>query len=157
MNPDIDRSRARAGRIRGVFTAGADFVNEILGNACRNHRKSGGDKAPCDLLERREADPCAFHARIDDNVADGDENDESDRVNVVDEVVRGAVEFHGCSLGYQVIGHLVVREPVYGIPEEDGAGFETSTDFIDPDIIKGHPDRLVWPKFAWFHRLPEVV
>lgn len=67
------------------------------------------------------------------------------------------MEFHGCGLRNHVIGHLIVGEPVYRVPEKDGAGFETSTDFLDPDIIKSHPSRFVRTQPAWLHSFPKVI
>ena len=143
MNPDVDGSRAGAGRFTRIFTTRAKFVDVVLGDACRNHRKSGRDKSPSNLLQWREADSYALEAWIDQSVANGDEDDESDGVYVVDEIVRGAMEFHGCGLGDQVICHLVICEPVHRIPEENSTGFETSANFIHPDVVKGHPSRFV--------------
>ena len=143
LNPDVDGSGSRAGRFRRMFATGADFVNVVLGDACCNHRKRGGNKPPCNLLQRREANSHAFEAWIYEQVTDRNENDESDRVNIVDEIVWGAVEFHGCGLRNQVICHLIVREPVHWVPQEDSAGFETATNFVDPNVVKSHPNRFV--------------
>lgn len=126
-----------------MFTTWTKLIYVVLDDACCDHGSSRRDETPCNLLQRGETDPHAFEAWIDEEVTDGDENDKGDGVNIVDEIVGGAVEFHGCGLRNQVSGHLIVGEPPHWVPEEDSAGFETSTNFINPDIIKSHPNRFV--------------
>lgn len=157
LDPDVDGRGAGAGFLGRVLAARAQFVNVVLGDAGGDHGGGGQGEPPGDLLQRREADAHAFEGRVDEDVADGDEDDESDGVDVVDEIVGGAVEFHGCGLGDEVVGHLVVGEPPDRVPQKDGASFETPTDFVNPDVVKGHPHRLVWPDFAWLHGFPEII
>ena len=140
-----------------MFTTWTKLIYVVLDDARCDHGSGRRDETPCDLLQRGEADSHAFEAWVDEEVTDGDENDKGDGVNVVDEIVGSAVEFHGCGLRDQVIGHLIVGEPPHRVPEKDSAGFETSTNFIDPDIIKSHPSRFVRPQFARLDIFPEVI
>ena len=139
------------------MTARTKFVDVVLGDACCDHGGRRGDETPCNLLQRREADPHAFKAWIEEQITDGNENDEGDGVNIVDEIVGGAVEFHGCGLGDHVGGHLIIGKPPDWVPEEDSAGFEAPSNFIDPDVVESHPNRFVWPQFAWLDIFPKVI
>ena len=143
LHPDVDGRGAGAVWIRRVLAAGAEFVDVILDDGGCDHGGGRGDPAPGDLLQRGEADAHAFETGVDEDVTNGDEDDEGDGVDVVDEVVGGAVEFHGCGLRDEIVGHLVVGEPPDRVPEEDGAGFEASADFIDPDVVESHPAGFV--------------
>ena len=157
LPPHIDRGRARAVRIRWIVAARAQFVDVVLHHAGGDHGRGRGDETPGDLLQRGEADADALEARIDENVANGDEDDKSDGIDVVDEIIGSSMEFHGCGLGDEIIGHLVVGEPPDRVPEEDSAGFEAPTDFVDPDVIKSHPRGLPVAQSARLHGFPEII
>ena len=160
LHPDVD-GRGVAGvvadPVRRVVAAGAEVVDVVLRHGRGYHGEGAEEEAPGDAFQRREADAEPFETGVEEDVGDGDEDDEGDGVDVVDEVVGGPVQFHGRGLRDQVVGHLVVGEPPQRVPEEDGAGFEAAAHFVDPDVVEGHPVRLVGSEVAWFDVFPEVI
>ena len=74
--------------------------------------------------------PCR-NDRVEEKIIDRDEDDESDGVDVVNQIVRSAVKFYRGRLRDQVARHLVVCKPVERNPEKDGASFKATTDFVD--------------------------
>lgn len=83
---------------------------------------------------------------VEELVADWDEDDQSQGIEVVDDIVGKSVKFHGRSLLSEVVGELSVREPVERIPHEDFACRETTSHFVYPGIIEGHPR---WSLISW--------
>ena len=67
------------------------------------------------------------------------------------------MQFHRGGLGDEVVGHLVIGKPPERIPEEHGAGLETTANFIHPDVVKGHPFRFIRPEMAWFDVFPKII
>lgn len=106
-----------------------------------DHGRRAGVEAPGDLLDRGEADAALAEEGVDEAIADGDEDDEGEGVQVGEDVVGEAVEFHDGGLGGQVVVELVVRDPVEGVPQEDAAGVEAPPHLVDPGIVEGHPGR----------------
>lgn len=101
-------------------------------------------------------------------------HDEGEGVQVVNDVVGHAAQFHGRGLRDQVRGHLLVkrsvtfrpviqraitylsiREPKDRQPKEDLTRFDTTSHFVHPRIVKGHPGWLVGD-VARFGTIPEV-
>lgn len=162
----------------GLLPAGPFLVDVVLRHAGGDHGAARDEEPGGDALQRREVDPDPAEERVHDLVHDRDEDDEGERVQVVDDVVGDAVEAHGCRLRGQVVEHLVVREPYRvsvvriavlsrklneggahteeRVPQEHPARFESSPHFVHPFVVKRHPCRLVVPEFAWLHVLPEI-
>lgn len=97
-------------------------------------------------------------SRVDKVVDDGDEDDQSDGVQVVKQIVGDTVELHDSRHGSQVVGHLVVCEPVQRKPEEDLTSVETTLDLVNPDVVNAvHPGRGSTAENTGLHTSPEVV
>lgn len=101
---------------------------------------------------------CLSDRWVDEEVHDGDEDDQGNRVQVVDQVVRHTVELHCSRHGSEVVHHLVVCQPVERQPCEDLASIETTSDLIDPGIVDALKEfgRTV-SKTTRLDPLPEVL
>jgi hypothetical protein len=63
-------------------------------------------------------------------------------------------------LGDEVIGHLVVGEPVERVPEKDLAGNDTTANLVDPGVVESHPGRgrlAVGTESTGLDTLPETL
>lgn len=117
-----------------MVSARIALVDIMLRDSCPDHSRGTGHEAPEDLLERRELDTNAGEEGVElrrtvrrldpgqdgegmgdgrtyEEIAEGDEDDEGEGVEVVDDVVGNAVSDHGGGLGGQVVDDLVIREP----------------------------------------------
>lgn len=95
---------------------------------------------------------------VDEEVEDGNEDDERDRVEVVDQVVRHTIQLHRGGHGSQIADHLIVSQPVKGQPGEDFAGVETTSDLVDPCIVDASEEfGGVVSQTAGLDSLPKVV
>lgn len=130
---------ARLAEFVDMFTAGAHRVDVMLDNARRDHGERGQGESSGDLLNGREVDAHLPEPRVYNEVHDRDDDDDEDGVELGDDVVGCAAEVHGVGLRDEVVCHLVVGEPVEGVPEENLAGDDTTLDLVDPGIVKGHP------------------
>ena len=117
----------------------------VLNETSPNHGRGTGVEAECDSLQGGEVDADLSESRVDQDIADGNQDDQSERVQVVHDIVGEAVEFHDGGLGDKIVVDLVVAEPPEREPNEDGAGVETTTDFIDPGVVECHPAWAVRP------------
>lgn len=161
LSPNID---AGGFTISSMFSASAVFVDVGLDHARPYHGRSASVETTGDLLDGGKVDAGFAEGRIDEKIADRDENDERKWIQVGEDVVGEPVQFHDGCLRSQVVVELVVGNPVKWIPAKDGAGGETPSDFIYPLIIKRHPVRSLscWdvagfgsgPKGAIVHVLP---
>lgn len=142
LGPDVDVRFAvllDAIGIGGVITTRAQNVNIMLHHGRSDHRGGSKEKANCHSLNRCQWKPDLAEAGIDQVVQDRNHNDDGDGIEVLDNIVWHAVQLQYSGLRGQIAGHLVVGEEKEGEEEENFAGFETTTDFIDPGIIVGHP------------------
>lgn len=136
LRPNVDRNVVARG---GLVAALGVLVDVGLDHARPNHGHAAHEKTGRDLLDGREFDSHLAEARVDDHVANRNQNDEREGVQVRNNVVGDAVQGHGRGLRRQVVVQLVVREPVQGVPKEHLASLPTTANFIDPGIIKDHP------------------
>jgi len=60
---------------------------------------------------RGEVDSQTAETRVDEEIADRDEDDQSEGIQVGQDIIGKAVGLHGGSLGSQVVVKLVVGEP----------------------------------------------
>lgn len=134
------------------------LVDVVLNNGSPDHGKSTSQETKSDLLEGSEVDTGLAKSRVEEEIEDGDEDDKGEGVEVGDDLVGQAIDVHGGSLRDKVVGDLVVSEPVEGEPEEDSAGLETTTNLVNPGIVKGHPLGLGLGRLlGGLGALPEVV
>jgi hypothetical protein len=66
-------------------------------------------------------------------------DDDGNGVKVGENVVGNTAELHGGAHLSQVGVHLTVCKPEDGYPEEDGAGSETTSNFVNPGVIEVVP------------------
>jgi hypothetical protein len=88
-----------------------------------------------------EMDANLAESRVYEQIHNGDKNDESNRIDILQEIVRDAMSFHFPGLGNQIVEHLIVTDPVDWEKHENAAGDQRTTDFIDEEIV---PVRLVF-------------
>lgn len=84
-------------------------------------------------------------------------DDNGERVQVLEKIVGYTVELHGGTHLLQVGVHLSVGEPENGDPEEDGAGTESTPDLINPSIIKVVPRWLAVAEVRRLHLVPALA
>ena len=94
----------------------------------------------------------------EEEVANRDQDDEREGVEVREDVVGEPIELHDGGLRDQVVVQLVVGEPVEGEPKEDRTSVEAAANFVDPGIVEGHP---LWAscriEFGGLNVLPECA
>jgi hypothetical protein len=115
------------------------FVNVVLCDTCRNHRKTTQRKTSRDLLDRTEVDLEVPQQWIDAEIHDRNHYDDEDGVQLRNDIVGYMAEIHCIRLRNQVSCHLVVREPVERVPEKHLAGEDATPDFIYPFVVERHP------------------
>ncbi len=55
------------------------------------------------------------------------------------------------------VGEILRQLTVNGVPQEDGASFEATTNLVNPLIVKSHPGRTVLAsEVAWLRTVPEI-
>lgn len=136
--------------------AGRCAVDVELKYSGPDHSSCTTDEAGADLLDGGESNSSLAESWVDAEIEDGNEDDESERIKVVDNVVWNAVKRHGSCLRSQVVVKLVVGEPVKREPKEDVASGPATTDLVNPSIVEGHPgwtSRWIPPR--WLEVLPK--
>jgi hypothetical protein len=69
-----------------------------------------------------------------------------------------SVELHNSRLRGQVVGDLIVGEPVQRHPEEDFASIKTTSDLLDPGVIDvAHPFGRTGTESARLDGIPETA
>lgn len=86
LDPDIDGRWVHAQALIGgrIIVACAELVDVILDDCCCDHGSGSEKETPCNPFQGREPDPHAFKTWVQESVGNRDEDDEGDRVNVVD-------------------------------------------------------------------------
>ena len=87
---------------RGII-ARRGIVDEVLNDSCIGHGKGSEDEAHCDSCDGAEGNANFSEAGVDDTVHDRDEDNDGNGINILHDIVRDAVEFHGGSLGDEVV------------------------------------------------------
>lgn len=100
--------------VGGVVSAGGFDIDVMLDDRRDNHAERSKAKTSRYPLDRCEAPASPCHCRVDDLVADGNEDQQGKGVQVVDDIIWHSIQFHGTCLGRQIVGHLVVHKPVDG-------------------------------------------
>lgn len=99
-----------------LFAACSKFVDVILDNASDNHSRNTQHESSEYALDRCETNITFTEERVEESIANGNEDDQSQWVDILDQVIWDAIQFQGCGLRREVVGHLVVCKPVEGIP-----------------------------------------
>lgn len=108
----------------GTFVVGTGNVDLVLDDGCPGHGEGAEEEAEGDADDGLEFPAHPTETRVDNLVENRDEDDQDDRIDVVDNVVGDSVEEHSSGLGGQVGSDLVVDHPVEREEQEDGAGLE---------------------------------
>jgi hypothetical protein len=143
-----------------VAAAGRHLVDVPLDHARRNHSEGAERETGGDLLDGGEFDTRFSQTRVDEEVHDGDQDDDEDRVQLGYDIVGCFSEFHGIGLRNEIVGHLVVGEPVERVPQEHFACEDTALYFVDPGVVEGHPGRdhfATGTKCAGLDPIPETI
>ena len=156
LRPDVDRSWLFA--LGSLAAARRLLVDVSLYDRSPDHGHGAEEETDGDLLDRSESDAGLAESRVEEEVANGNEDDEREGIEVLEDIVGQAVELHRSSLRDQVVVELVVCEPVEREPEEHGAGGPTTSNLVDPCIVKGlHPRGLGALDLAGLQVLPECT
>ena len=140
LGPHID-GRGVASLTVGVIAAGRLLVNVVLHDAGSNHREGSEEETDGHALDGGKVDANLAETGVDQAIENGDHDDNGDGVKVLDNIVGHTVELHGSGLRGEVTGHLVVGKMENGEEDEDLAGKEATSDFVDPSVIVSHPRR----------------
>jgi len=129
----------------------------MLGDSRRYHSHTRKEETKCDLLDGGKVESSLSDSRVEDEVHDWNGNDDENRVEVVNNIIGDLSKVHGGRLGCQITGHLVVGKPIEREPEEDLACQETTTNFVNPFIVKSHPRWTISRgDVAWLDLVPEL-
>lgn len=93
LHPHIDRGWARAVRISGVVAAGREPVDVHLNDARGDHGHTGQREPKSDTLDRCKVDAGLAERWVNDEVHQWDKDDDTDGIEVLDNVVGDAVQF----------------------------------------------------------------
>ena len=92
LRPDID---VRLGRAARRLIAARGFLVDIdLDRAGPDHGEEAEEETRCDTLDGREADTLLPEPGVEKKIAEWDENDQSEGIEIVDDIVRDAVQLH---------------------------------------------------------------
>lgn len=111
----------------------------MLDDSGPDHGGAAGEETGGDPLDGGEADSLLAQGGVDEEIADGDEDDQREGIQVGENVVGNAVQRHGGGLRGQVVVDLVVGDPVEWVPEEHAAGVPATADFVNPGVVESHP------------------
>lgn len=140
LGPDVDGDILAVGAGR-VVTALGVLVDVGLHDAGPDHGSAAEPETGCDLLDGGEADASLAKGRVEEKIADGDEDDQGKGIEIGQHIVGDAMEGHDGGLRGEVVVDLVVSDPVERVPEEDAAGGPATTDLVNPGVVKVHPSR----------------
>ena len=162
-NPDVDGSRV--GLTSLVFTGGG---SDALSSARRalgdvgledggvDHGETSDEEASIHTFDGGEVDVASAEEGVDQVVEDRDHDDDTDRVQVLDQVVGSSFEGHASSGGSQVSINLGVAEPEERHEEEDLAGLHGTSDLADELLVPGDHSGNIVAIGAGLGRCPEI-
>lgn len=90
MNPDVDRTAAST-----VLAFNTSAVDVDLNDAGRDHGRGRNHETHCDTLDWSEPDVGLAESWVEEGVDEWNEDDERERVEVVDQIVWNAAEVEG--------------------------------------------------------------
>lgn len=97
--------------------AGRVGVDVLLEDCGVEHAKTSDEEAESDTLDGSEVNLAPAESRVDEEIENWNTNDEADRVQVLDKIVRCTVERHAGGDGAQVVVDLRVAEVEEGQAE----------------------------------------
>src|SRR5271154_21166 len=93
-----------------------------LNPSCVSHRSSSKHESKVDASNRTELDANLAESGVYTQIHDGDKDDECERIDVLQEVVRNPMTFHFTGLRNQIVQHLIIAHPVNRKEKEDSTG-----------------------------------
>ena len=138
-------------RTQGLSIARRPCVDNVLDNRTVHHSERHNPEPERDTAYRLEANMAFAKQGEDHSIKDWDEDDDSDRVKVLHQVVGDTVAAHLKRLADEIGRELVVAYPEHGVDDEDLAGNQASLHLLDKLIIPfdcsvsasfGNPRRL---------------
>jgi len=106
-----------------------------------SHGSRSKHESKKDTRNRTEMNADLAESRVYEQIHNGDEDDESERIDILQEIVRNAVSFHLAGLRNQIIEYLIVTNPIDGEEDEYATSDQGTTDFVHEKIV---PVRLVF-------------
>jgi len=89
----------------------AHLVDVVLYDSSPNHCNRTSKETGGDPLDRGEVDAYLAKAWIDEQIADRNEDNQGERVEIVDDIIWDTIGHHRGSLRRQVVDDLVICEP----------------------------------------------
>jgi hypothetical protein len=125
-----------------VVVARSGLVDEVLDNGGVDHGQRCNPETADDTVDRGKGDLVFAECRHEDLIDERQENDDSNGVEVLHQIVGNAVESHLSTLGDEVVGELSVDDPVDGVEAEDLAGNESTLDLLNEVVVPAEDSSL---------------
>lgn len=138
----VDDAVNLCSRTERVVVARSGLVDEVLDDCCVDHSKRCNPETADDTVDRGEWDLVFAECRHEDLIDERQENDDSNGIEVLHQIVGNAVESHLSTLGDEVVRKLTVDNPVNRIKAEDLAGNQSTLDLLDEVIIPAKDSSL---------------
>lgn len=136
LGPDWDRGDAVSDSAAcSVIPARRGLVDPPLQDRADDLSRCGEAEAKGNSLDGVEADVVLAERRIDPVTQDGRCDDDGQRVEVGEEVVRSALGGHSCGLGVENVSHAYGVQLQHREEDEDLTGGECSADFLHEGVI----------------------
>ena len=107
----------------------------MLDNSRKRHADACEDEAPCNARDGVHRKPVAAEERVDDFIEKRDAEDDDYGVDILHLIVGHAMQFHLRSLPDKIRIELVVDDPEDRVEEENAAGDESATEFVDESFV----------------------
>jgi hypothetical protein len=115
--------------------AGSGLVDVVLDDGGVHHGEGSDPETSNDTVDGRERNLGLAERRHEPLVNDGQENDDGNGIEVLHQIVGNTVAAHLTGLGDEVVGEVVVDDPVDGVETEDLASNESTLDLVDEVVV----------------------
>lgn len=122
-------------RAEWVVVAWSSLVDVVLDDRCIDHGHRRDPETSDNTVNWREWDPALAQERHENLVDKRQENDDSDRIKVLHEIVGDAVASHLSSLSDEVGAELPIDDPVDWVEAENLASDQGTLDLLDKVVI----------------------
>lgn len=103
----------------------------MLYNCSIRHGAGTNPKSECDTADWLEGNVRLAECWVDDTIDKRNEDDDSNWVEILHQVIRNTVTGHLSSLRNEVVAELAIAHPVNGIDKEDFTTNKCSFKFLD--------------------------
>jgi hypothetical protein len=118
-----------------LAVTGAGCVDVVLNDGSVDHGEGCNPETAGDTVNRGESDVALAQERHEELVNERQEDDDSNGIKVLHEIVGNTVTSHLTSLGDEVVGEVAVHDPVDWVEAEDLASNESALDLVDKVIV----------------------